>query len=463
MATRSGGSLRRRLLTWLLLPLVLVAAVILWQSYRNARAAADKAYDRLLAASALAIADRVVVVDGMLDVDLPYVALEMLASSAQDRVFYRIAAPDGTLVTGYADLPPAPPARRGERWRLRFYDAVYRGEPVRVVMLARPLSGPALRGDYTVQVAQTRGERAALIGALVVSTAVQVVLLVLLVAALTWLGVRKGLTPLAVLSREIRRRSPQDLRPLEAEAPREVQDLVTAVDGLMARLADNLNTLQSFISDASHQLRTPLAALQAQAELALRRQDAEELRDTVARLLAITRRTSRLAEQLLSHARSTPDPALARRERLDLSALSAEVTRDVVPAALEQAIDLGLEAETGPVWVQGDPLLLGEALRNLLDNALHYCPDGAQVTVRLAVATGQALLDVDDNGPGIDPAERERVFQRFYRVPGSGKEGCGLGLAIVRTIIEGHGGTVSLHTGSSGQGLRVQIALPLFQ
>lgn len=448
-------SLRRRLMLGLLAPVLLASALMLLDAYRHARQVADLAYDRLIAASALAIANRLSIVDGAVDVDLPYVALEMLASHVQDRVFYRIAGPGDGFVTGCQDLPP-PPVAGGAV----FYDAVYRGEAVRIVALARRVAGPGLAGDALVQVAQTRSERNLLARDLARDTGWRLLLLVLLVGVLAWLGIRLALAPLARLQREIRSRSPQDLRPLHCEVPREVRALVAAIDSLMLRLAGTLDAMQEFISDASHQLRTPLAALQTQAEVALREADAAALRAAVGRILEVTARTTRLANQLLSHARGTSASAGARFEPLDLADLAAAVSRDHVPAALARRIDLGFEAQTGSATVLGDPLLLREMLANLLDNAIRYSPDGARITVRVGGGGGRAWLEVEDSGPGIPAAQRQRVFERFYRIPGSAAEGSGLGLPIVRMVVQGHGGQVTLHDGGGGSGLRVRVELP---
>ena len=263
-------SLRRRLMLLLLVPLLVVGVILLLDAYRSARIAADRAHDRLIAGSALAIADRVAVSDGTLDIDLPYVAFEMLATSAHDRVFYRITDTRGAFVTGYPDLQE-PGGRMPEQDNSPlFYDTKFRGEEVRVVLLKQAVTGPGSRGQFSVQVAQTRGERDLLTRELAVGTGVRLLLMIVLVALITWFGTRLGLKPLARLRAEIRQRSPQDLRPLNVEVPREVRDLVSAIDTLMRRLERSLASMEQFIADAAHQLRAPLAALQTQVETALR-------------------------------------------------------------------------------------------------------------------------------------------------------------------------------------------------
>lgn len=458
--SRATWSIRRRLLVWLLGPLLLVSAIILVVNYFQARDIADAAYDRLLAASAQAIAERVVVADGELEVDLPYVALDMLASTAQDRVFYQVSGPDGQFVTGYRDLPPPSGKISHSDGASLYYDAVYRGEPVRVTVLSSPLMAWGVQGNFKVQVAQTRGERDRLTQELVLASALRLLIVVVLAATIIWFGISRGLAPLTQLRRSIRARSPQDLRPITETVPREVRDLVEAINQLMARLEENLAVLQRFIADASHQLRTPLAGLQAQIELALREQDPATLKEALQRLHAATRRTSRLANQLLSLARAAPKGAGSALSTLDLAELAMTVTREVVPEAVTRDRDLGFEGR-GQLQINGDPLLLRELLKNLIDNALRYTPAQSRITVRVAPREGgNALLEVEDEGPGIPPEERGRVLDRFYRMPGSPGEGSGLGLAIVKEIADRHGAMMTLDSGTGGRGLRVRLVFP---
>ncbi len=458
--TPSAGadwSIRRRLLAWLLTPLLLVCAALLAANYVQARHTADLTFDRLLTASILAIADRVTVVDGRIEADLPSVALEMLSSTSQDRVFYRIGGPGGAFVTGYRDLPGPAAAVPG---RIRFDDADYRGEPIRVAALARPLAPWGLEGEVRVLLAQTRGERDRLTRELVLASALRLLVVVVLAGLITGFGVRAGLAPLAGLQRSIRSRSPTDLSPITQPVPREVRTLVDAINQLMERLQASLDAMQRFIADASHQLRTPLAGLQAETELALREHDPAALRQALARLLAITRRTSRLASQLLSLARAAPQGGAPVLAALDLGTLAAAVTREAVPAALAKDIDLGFEGGAA-ARVDGDPLLLAELLKNLIDNALRYCPPQARITVRTRASEARsATLEVEDDGPGIAADQRERVLERFYRPPGTPGEGSGLGLAIVREIAERHGAVLTLADGAGGRGLRVRLDFP---
>lgn len=452
-------SLRRRLLLWLLVPMLVLCGAMLVDARVGALEAADRAYDRLLAASALAIAERIIIGDDGPEVDLPYVALEMLGSTAQDRVYYRIAGPDGRVVTGYPDLPARQGAARPAAGPA-FFNDTYRGETVRVAVLDQPVQSSGASGSFVVAVAQTRGERDRLAQALVLRSAERYGLLVAVTGVIAWIAVTRGLAPLHRLRDAIRARAPDDLEPIRTDVPGEVRDLVGAINQFMARLGASLTTMERFIADASHQLRTPLAALRTRAELALRAGDGAELREAVGGLLDSTRRTTRLAEQLLTHARATGGGSADSWQTVDLTALVADVARAGVPAAAARDIDLGVDRADAGCVVTGDEVLLREMTRNLIDNAIRHGHAGGVINLRTVAAdAGSIVLEVEDDGPGIPAAERDRVFERFYRIPGRG-EGSGLGLAIVHQIVGRHGGRIALEEGSGGRGLLVAIALP---
>jgi two-component system sensor histidine kinase TctE len=229
----------------------------------------------------------------------------MLSTDADDRVFYRIADGGGGLLTGYADLPQPPEHTSSEANGPIFYDATYRGETVRVGALTQPITGLGASGRLSVQVAQTRGQRDQLVRELASATAARLLVLLALIAVAIWSGVRFGLAPLAQLRATVRARSPRDLRPFDIAVPAEVRDVVVAINSHMARLLQTRNAMEQFISDAAHQLRTPLAALHTHVELALREADPQALRASVLELKDSTWRTSRLARQLLNLARTS--------------------------------------------------------------------------------------------------------------------------------------------------------------
>ncbi len=459
---RSSGSMRRRLTLSLLLPLVALSLPLLAEAYFSARESANRAFDRALRGSAIAIAERVVIGSGdELEVDLPYVALEMLSSTAQDRVFYRVNGPGGVFITGYRDLPP-PRAGSEERDATVFYDAKLRGDAVRVAALARSLSDGERSLDFQVLVAETVSARDVLARELMVRSATRLLIIIAVAAVIVWFAVGRGLAPLARLASAVARRSEHDLSPLAERAPAEVEPLVRAINALMQRLGANIAGMHRFIDDASHQLRTPLATLKTHAELVVDEHDEDVRQQMLLQLKRGTEQTSRLADQLLSLARAAPDAQAARvRERVDLAALAAEVAADWVPRALMAGVDLGFENAAGEeATVCGDRLLLAALLGNLIDNAVRYCGRDARVTVRVSVAGERVTVEVEDDGPGIPAAERERALERFYRLPGSAAGGCGLGLAIVQETARGHGGDVRLDAGENDRGLRVRVSLP---
>ena len=289
--------------------------------------------------------------------------------------------------------------------------------------------------------------------------------LVLLLTLLVWAGIRAGLAPLHRLRLQVEGRAPTDLAPLQlASAPRELWSLASALNTLLAAVQRNVNTQKRFIGDAAHQLRTPVAGLKSQTEIALQSVSDPALRARLERVHESATRSAHLVNQLLTLARAEPESLMAQdRQRFDLHRMAQQLTAEWVPRAIKAHIDLGMdeqaEAQAGPVWVQGNALLIREAVTNLIDNALHYAGAGAQVTVVAQVQGAQAQLTVTDSGSGIAEADRDRVMERFVRGTETGN-GCGLGLAIVREIIEQHQGQVTLGD-AQPQGLKVTLTLPL--
>ena len=454
-------SLRYQLLRWLLIPLGALCIVGVFLARFTVQGAINAAYDKSLHAAALEISEHLRMVGARPEVDLPPVALEMLDTTDQDRIFYSVAyrTSDGqdVFMTGYDDLPRPAAAPPG---KALFYDADYRGERIRVTVLstAMPASPPVV---VITQVAETVGGRKGLIQTILVQALGQQLLLILLGAAIVWMGVTHGLAPLQKLSGEVARRTATDLGPLTLHpAPEEVSPLIGAIDQLMARVRDAIAVQRRFIADASHQLRTPLAVLRTQAESALREEEPAAVRQALAQLRDHSQATSHLASQLLSLARAEPLAELSdEAEVVDLAIVAREVCAALVPDALARRADLGFEEE-GPALIRARPLLIRELIGNLVDNALRYAPAGT-VTVSVArPSPSRVLLVVEDDGPGIPADERSRVFERFYRIRGTRGDGAGLGLAIVHEIASGHGGTVDLTDGPGGKGLRVEVRFP---
>ena len=456
-----NASLREQLLVRLLTPVVLVTLISSVISYYYAFNYATLAYDYSLYDSALDISRQVHVINGQLRVDLPRAALDMLESDKHDNIYYMVNDSQGRFITGYHNLPL--PKAGTSSGKPVYYDDVFLDNPIRATALSIPVAGLSPEQDHLlIVVAETLNKRRTLAREILFGMLLPELLLVGLIGLLIWYGVARGLRPLIDLQSEISSRSHRDMSPLPVQnAPGEVRALVGAMNELLSRLADALAAQQRFIADAAHQLRTPLAGLRTQTELALRQDDQEEVRKSLRQIDTATARTTHLVNQLLSLARAEPGAnRLYAPQPLDLNELARHTTTEWVPRAIDRNIDLGFDGVAAAAPIGGDPILLKELLGNLLDNAIRYTPPGGQVTVAVTPHANSCVLSVEDNGPGIPPAERERVFERFHRLLGNGADGCGLGLAIVREIAFGHGATVALEPGASGHGTRVSVEFP---
>ena len=443
------------LMGWLLPALIALLLAGALTAYLVALKNANRAYDRALLDTTLAIAAQVKTEPGRTLLELPAVAQQVLLTDKYDQIYYLVVGPQGEFLAGHKGLPP-PSARPTDRnWT--YYDGYYQGQPVRIAALF----SPTINGEIQVLAAETLVKRDNLLEEILFGMLMPEILLGVAVVALVWFGIGRGLAPLNRLRQEIAARSSQDLRPVpEEHAPEEVRPVVHELNALLARLDETLTAQRRFISNAAHQIRTPIAALQAQLDASLRESDPAELRATLQRIHAAAGRTAHLTHQLLTLARVEPGgQPPAAPQPIELGELVRSAAADWMPQALAKNIDLGFELDAAPL--SGNPLLLRELLANLVDNALRYTPAGGQVTVRTRRSETEALLAIEDNGPGIPAAERDQVLERFYRVPGSSGDGCGLGLAIVQEIARCHGARVEIGTPPAGRGTIVQVHFPL--
>ena len=453
-------TLRRQLIAWLAGPLFILWSVSTVIAYDIAKRFVNLAYDRALLEAALDVGRQVKIINDRLYVDLPEAALQILQTRESGQLFYLVTGPDREFVSGEPDLPrPPEEAPEVTADRVQYYDDEYNGLVIRAVALRVPVQPGSGRGAALIQVAERVTARDDFAREIILRMVLPQGILILLAGIAVWYGVGRGLAPLSTLRREIENRSHRDLSALpEEQAPREVRPLIRALNDLLARLGTAIATQQRFIADAAHQLRTPIAGLKTQTELALRQSQPGNVHDTLRQLQTAAEQSTRLVNQLLSLARAEPG---ARREhaveRLDLARLARDTTTEWVPRALARRIDLGYDGEGGGAWIEGDSFLVRDLLGNLLDNAIRYTQQGGQVTVRVAVGPAAVALSVEDNGPGIPELERERVFERFYRVLGTRAEGCGLGLAIVREIALSHRAEVTLATGADGAGTMARV------
>lgn len=454
------STLRRQLIVWLAVPLAVLWSISTLVDYDIANRFVTSAYDRSLLDSAIDIGKQIKLEEGRIRADLPDVVLEMLVTGEPGKFYYLITGPEGEYIAGHKGLPPPP---EPEADKVSYYDAEYLGKPVRIAALSLPLEGDRNKGMVRIQTAETVTGRTEFARQIMLRMMLPQVVLIFLAAFAVWYAVGRGLSQLTALQREIAHRSHRDLSALpEEQTPQEVRPLIHAMNELLERLSRALAAQQRFIADAAHQLRTPLAGIKTQTELALRQAQSAEARSTLRQLQTATEQTTRLINQLLSLARAEPGAERARvTEKLDLTRLARDTTTEWVPRALARDIDLGFDSTLAAARIEGDSFLLKEMLNNLLDNAIRYTQTGGQVTVRVTPDTRDIVLSVEDNGPGIPVAERERAFERFHRVLGTGVEGCGLGLAIVREIAQSHGGDAHLTGGAHGAGTVVRITLPM--
>lgn len=449
-------SLRQQLLKWLLVLLVPLLLISTIASYSVAHHFANLAYDRSLFRKALSLADQIEVERGKVVVDLPDIARELLEYDKDDLIYYLIRSPKGRPITGRADLPL--PVNLPLSDEHVYYDGKLDGNKLRLVAYSLPLAGTSARGNAVVVVAETLAKRSQVINEILLSMMLPQLLIVTLAGLMVYFGVQRGLAGLERLRAAFTSRSIQDLSPVpEIDAPEEVQPLLRAMNDLMQRLRAAIAKQQRFIADASHQLRTPLAGLKTQAELALREESPERVAHALQQIQTSSSNLSHLVSQLLALARAEPE-AVNQLELipLDLSRLAHEVTGAWVPAALEKKLDLGFVGANG-CQVVGNTVLLRELLNNLIDNAIRYTPANGCITVAVCRSGGVIELSVEDNGMGIAPNKRERVFERFYRILGTDETGCGLGLTIVKEIAARHSAEVLLQDAKSGTGTLVKI------
>ena len=463
MRERRIPSLRRALLLNLLVPTTVLAVALGVAGLLLINKTIERAYDRVLDGSVKAIAERISVEDGEIAVDLPQVALGMLETRANDSVYYSVSY-DRTLVTGYPDLPltDAENMRPGSMSHL---DLRYKGRLVRVAATVQPVYGKP--HPVLVEVAETTNGRTAAQQELLLVLAALETGIILAAAALGWLAVQRGLSPLVDLGSEIDQRqieAGKSLRPLDlASIPYEAHPPVRAMNQLFGRLEAAMQVIRDFIADASHQMKTPLASLRV--HLALLQRDIGDQPgniETVAEIEKSARHLDRLVTQLIAMARA--EEAIVADKGIqsaptDLIASASEAVGIMAPLAAARNVELAFEAEVDSAPVRADPPALHDMLTNLIDNAIRYNQSGGSVVVSVFSEDGRYAARISDNGPGIAPEHRERVFDRFYRIPATNRlAGSGLGLSIVRTLLRQAAGTMSLANGIEGRGLAITIS-----
>lgn len=447
------------ILLWLLIILLLIWSVGVVMIYNVTGKFANEPYDAMLANDAQALANLVTFETGRITVNLPRAVRDMLRTDAQDQVYYQVSNADGVLLVGDAELPWIATTDNQVFDKVLLRDEEAADEDLRVAYLFKRL-GPK-REVVLIQVAETRNKRTGMAARIVSSVIVPQFAIVPLAVLLIYFAVSRGITPLHRLQDELRSRRPTDLSIISLKnIPAEIRPLIEALNDTMSRLDASLGGQRRFIADAAHQLKTPLTGLRMQAELALSESSPERLQSCLTQMLQASERLTDLTQKLLVLARAeSASEQSAMFAPVDLHALVPEVARACAPQAMARGIDLAFDAETGRFVVQGSALLLHELFANLIDNAIRYTPPGGSVTIRMR-DEGSPCVEIEDTGMGIAAEERDKVFDRFYRVLGTRVEGTGLGLSIVREIAALHHAEVSLHEASQGQGALVRVVFP---
>jgi two-component system sensor histidine kinase TctE len=453
--------LKRALLAALLAPLVALLVLDTAIGWWAAARLADHAYDRGLHEIAREVALHVHEGPAGPRLDLSPAAERALLVDQDDRLAFRVWSAAGQPLGGDAALSaPAPTPRPGTA--PRFDSQALTGEPVRVVASWLPYDEAQPSRQVLVQVAETLNKRNRLTRDIVASLlAAQLVLIAMACLAVVW-AVRHGLRPLEALGRALARRSHQDLSELDlAQIPLEVRPLADEVNALMLRLGSALEAQNRFVADAAHQLKTPVAGLKAQIELALGEAEPARVQHSLAQLYVSAERLSRLVQQLLALARNEPGAVGGvRLQAVDLEAFALEISMEWAPQALRRSIDLGFEGEQRPSLIDADPDRLRDLINNLIDNAVRYSREGGRVTVKVAGEGDERVLSISDDGPSIPPQERTRVFERFHRLLGGKADGSGLGLAIVSEIAALHGARIGVEDDHDGTGNRFTVHFP---
>ena len=456
--TRRTPSLQVRLLL-LLLGVAALLAVVLYLTVRTvANAAAEATQDGVLGAATLAIAERLQGGDQAVGIDLPYEAFSILGSISADRVFYRIDAGERTL-TGYADLPA--PDVTGPSMAPIFYTRLFRGAEVRIAAVSRTVLVDRQPVAVQVLVAQTRQGQEAIAQSVAQRAAALGVGFFALAAFLSLLATKSTLRPINKLAEAVGRRGPQDLRFVDHPTPSELKPLITALNGFITRLRAGLSRTETFIAEAAHHIRTPLAVVRARAEIAMRQSESEETRAALRSVIRAVEESSRSAGQLLAHATVVYRSDRRIDQQVDLVRLLHELVEAFRPTADLRDMDITLSVPEGAVMVTGDRPLLETALRNLLDNAVKYSADETTVGVSLQQEGGRVVVRIVDRGRGLSGEDQARLSRRFVRGGNAGDVvGSGLGLTIVEEVTAAHGGIFTLVERDEG-GTCAQLSLPL--
>ena len=448
-------SLFGEILDWMLAPLLLLWPMSIAITYLVAKSIANQPFDRALEDNVLVLSQQVKEVDGKVVTQMSNPARDILRADDLDNIYFQIKTIQGELVDGDRNLPLPIEEDKAIAGNISFRNERLRGIDIRVAygyidLNKTPLRGAPNNSDHLVliQVAETLEKRAMLANEIIKGVILPQFIILPIALALVWFALSRGLSPLAELQQRIRARKPDDLSPIDSrQVPEEITPLVRSLNEMLERLSQTISIQKRFIADAAHQMKTPLAGMRMQSELALRQTDQEEIHRSLLQLSKSSEAATRLINQLLALARAeNQTPSTKALELIDLADLARSTVQDWIPVSFASNIDLGIEQTDDAIHIFGNPLMLRELLSNLIDNAIRYTPKGHSVTVRTSLNNEQALaiLEVEDNGPGIPVSERGHIFERFYRILGSNVQGSGLGLSIVREIAQQHNARIEI-------------------
>ncbi len=446
------AALTRRLIVGLALIGVVSAAV----AYAMATHFATRAYDRSLFDSVQTLANQIKWSDGRMTVALSADVLPWLLTDEGEDVTYRVTElATGKVLTGNGDLGPLPGGRIVDE-EPNFRSITIAFEKRRIAYMKHRV-GPGEQFAL-VEIAETMRKRESVARGILVGTLTLMTLIGLVSVALVWSGISKGLGSLRTLEADVARRSIANLQPLDpTSAPDEVRGLIEAINHMIDRVAEAVELQRQFLANAAHQLKTPIAGLRLQAQLALKAEPAGAARDSMREVERRAMHSAHLIEQLLTLARAEAGADVLPVALCALADVAAEVIERRLPDAIGRRIDLGFESDGGPGVIIANPVLAGEVIANLVDNSLRYGRDGGQVTVTLESGDGYVLLAVCDDGIGLSTDQREQLFRRFWRSDASSGDGAGLGLAIVKEIAERYRGTVTVQSRPEFDGTRVAV------
>ncbi len=465
--TLERRSLFAEILDWMLVPLLVVWPLTIILTYGVAEGLSQQPFDRVLEDQVQALSRQVNWDGDVSFVNLPSAARNILRADDTDQIFFQIRTQKNRIIAGDPDLT-VPEEEEGKRLQVvLFRNEELADKKIRVAhtWVAPPSGDSGTHRWVLVQVAETLGKRTQLATEIIKGMILPQFVVLPISVLLVWFGLSRGIKPLNSLQQRIQQRKPDDMSPIPLdEVPEELAPVVMSFNNLLLRLDHNVQVQKRFVADAAHQLKTPLAGLRMQAELAHGAASDLERNKTLDNITRSTRQATRLVNQLLSLARTEAMATQGSSEslpkqRLDLSQLVREVTLEWIDEALNQGHDLGLEADQS-AWIQGNAVLLKEMVKNLIDNALTYSPAPGTITLRVTQTSVHTILEVEDTGPGIPVSERESVLQPFYRVLGTGKDGSGLGLAIVQHTVSQHNAQLELQDNphsKDSHGLLVKI------